>query len=231
MSSVLLELADNLTDRRGAVLRIDGYNLPWLSVSTQPTGLLGIRFGPPVEAVAVRLGAGLVLAVHRSGEAMVIGSTDPSRAACADDASLVLDLARRSLGLPTAAPDRPVGELATAVWLDRALQATLDAPLGDPPGWVALARLHPAASGVATSPELLRHRTSAAPSWMQLRSDLTAGRAHWPPVSAALAQWFDTGALARFAFAQLPETDTMLADLADLLRRDDLMRLHAAITR
>ena len=53
----------------------------------------------------------------------------------------------------------------------------------------------------------------------------------WPPVSAALAQWFDTGALARFAFAQLPETDTMLADLADLLRRDDLMRLHAAITR
>ena len=104
MSSVLLELADNLTDRRGAVLRIDGYNLPWLSVSTQPTGLLGIRFGPPVEAVAVRLGAGLVLAVHRSGEAMVIGSTDPSRAAYADDASLVLDLARRSLGLPTAAP-------------------------------------------------------------------------------------------------------------------------------
>ena len=105
MSSVLLELADNLTDRRGAVLRIDGYNLPWLSISTQPTGLLGIRFGPPVEAVAVRLGAGPVLAVHRSGEAMVIGSTDPSRAACADDASLVLDLARRSLGLPMAAPD------------------------------------------------------------------------------------------------------------------------------
>ena len=180
MSSVLLELADNLTDRRGAApyRRVQP---PLLSVSTQPTGLLGIRFAS-VEAVAVRLGAGLVLAVHRSGEAMVIAvPTHPERRAPMTPRSSSISLAARQPGRrpPTArlASSPRCGSTEPCKPRSTHRSATHRA--------AALARLHPAASGVATSPELLRHRTSAAPS-MQLRSDLAAG---WPIAagSAALA--------------------------------------------
>ena len=232
MPPPLLDLADDLLQHGVAMVRMHGRNIRLHRADASPLGLLGVRFGPAVEAVAIRLGRddGPVLALDRSGEAMVVTDTGPSRPADLDG-SLTLDLARRSLGLPTAPPARRVDELVDAVWLDRVLRATLDAPLGEPPGWVTLARLHPANAGPASSPEALRHEAVATPTWERLRHELAEHRVRWPPVSATLARWFDVGSMARHAFAVLPDVDVVNADLADLLRPADAARIHAALSR
>ncbi len=234
MYPTLLELADDLLDRGGALARVRGRPVRLTRADPDPFALLGVRFGPAIDAVACSLRAssgtaeGPVLAVDRCGDVVVVDGHRCSTGA--SEAPLVLDLARRSMGLTTAPATRPVRELIDAVWLDRLLRATLDAPLGDPPGWVALARLHPGGRvGPAASPEVLRHRAATAPSWSRLRHAIADGRARWPPVSGALAQWFDDGSLARHAFAVLPEPDTVLADLTELLRPADAARVDAVL--
>ncbi|MEM9464394.1 MAG: hypothetical protein AAGA90_03430 [Actinomycetota bacterium] len=232
MAPTLLELADDVLGRGGATVVIEGRLVPVGRADPDPFALLGVRFGAAVDAVAVTLGPGHapVLAVDRWGEAIVVDGDH--RNGSLQDAPLLLDLARRSMGLATAPPERPVGELVDAVWLDRALRASLDAPLGEPPGWSGLARLHPGGtSGPSTSPEVLRHRARTAPSWTVLRFQVAEGRARWPPVSAPLARWFDDGSFARHALAALPESEAVLADLFELLRPADAGRVDAALSR
>ena len=233
MSPTLLELADDLLDCGGVVLRVGGRLVPLPRTDPNPFALLGVRFGPKVDALALPLDSdnGPVLAVDRCGEAVIV-DTRRRRTVDIHGAPLLLDLARRSMGLPTAEPDRVVGELVDAVWLDRLLRRTLDAPLGEPPGWVALARLHPGGrSGPPPSPELLRHRADTTPGWHRLQHLIAEGRVRWPPVSAVLAHWFDPGSLSRHAFSVLPDPDTVLGDLYELLRPADALRVEAALSR
>ena len=242
MSQTLLALADDLLDHGGVVVSVRGRSVPLSPTDPDPFGLLGVRFGRAVDAVAIGVGrarpapavddgrAGPVLAVDRRGEAIVVDTG--RRGVAVDGAPLLLDLARRSLGLTTAGPDRPVGQLVDAVWLERVLRCTLDAPLGEPPGWLAIARLHPGGrTGPPSSPELLRHRATTAPGWSALRRDVAEGRVRWPPVSSVLARWFDEGSMARHVFAVLPEPETVLGDLHELLRPIDADRVEAAISR
>ena len=231
MSPTLLQLADHLLARGGVLVRLRGELVPFPHAEPLPHGLLGVRFGPDVDAVAVTLGRrpAPVLAVDRWGEAIV---ADPAHhRAPAVDASLVLDLARRSLGLATAPPEQDVGELVELVWLDRMLDATLRAPLGEPPAWPTLARLHPGARcGPPESPEILRHRVEGAPSWPRLRTAIIESRVRWPPVSPALAGWFDDGSLCRHTLAVHPHASVMLSDLHELLRPSDAERIDAALS-
>jgi hypothetical protein len=231
MSPSLLDLAGGVLDLGGPAVAIDGRLVPLGPADPDPFALLGVRFGPCVDAVAVTLGSpdAPVLAIDRCGEAMLV--TADRSAAEAAGAPLLLDVARRSLGLATAAPNRAVSDLIDAVWLDRVLAATLDAPLGHPPGWRAVTGRHPRGRpGPPPSPELLRHRSSTAPSWRQLRGSVAEGCVRWPPVSAALARWFDDGSFARHAFALLPDRDVILADLFELLRPADAERIDAALS-
>ncbi len=235
MSTSLLELAGGLLRHHGVFIRLDGRPLRLLGAEPGPFALLGVRFGPAVDAVAIPLGGpgpAPVLAVERTGEAIVAGQGGGAAAEPPASGAIVLDLARRSLGLATATPDRPVAQLVDAVWLDRVLAAVLDAPLGEPPGWPAIARHHPLAiPGPPPSPEGLRHRYVDIGSWSALRRQVVARSVWWPPVSASLAAWFDDGSFARHGFAALADPEIVLADLHELLRPADAARVDSALSR
>lgn len=177
--------------------------------------LLGVRFGQSVDAVASPVGFGRphsppsVVAVDRFGEAVLV---DPL------------------LGTP--APDRPVATFLDTVWLDRALAATLAAPLGQPPRWGELAALHPCApTGLRfTSPKCLVHRRRAnSLSWLTFRSLLVDRAISWPPITGALAVWFDHGSLCRHLFSLLPEPETIQAELGELLSPHDVTRIESVM--
>ena len=236
MYRTLPELAHDLLGRGGILLRVRGRPIPFTRCRHDPSALLGMRFGPAIDAVAITLGShgaapgdGLVLAVDRCGEVAIVDSV---RRSPNTGAALGLDLARRAMGLATAPSPRPVSELVDAIWLDRALRATLEAPLGEPPRWPALARLHPRnPGGAVTDPTVLRQPAAPLPTWSELRQSIIDGTARWPPVSAPLACWFDDGSLARHVFGVLVEPERMIADLDELLRPADVAILVAALNR
>lgn len=200
--------------------------------------LLGTRFGASVDAVASRVGFGRphcpppIVAVDRHGEAVMLDPLLDAPHDIAGEASIVIDVALRSLGLETASPDRSVAELLDTVWLDRALSATLDAPLGEPPGWGELVRLHPCAPAepALMSPESLIHRRrSDATSWPEFRRSIIDRSISWPGVSGALAAWFDDGSLCRHLFSLHPEPAIVCAELAELLAPLDVVRIESVV--
>lgn len=232
----LTELAVIAHTRRCTALTTTDDTRVLLDDGPRPLPFLGVRFGPEVVAVAARVGSASattappVVAVDRSGDALVF---DPVSGHTAPDhhASTALDLARRALGLPTRPCRRPVWALFNHVWVDRMLAATLDAPLGDPPRWAALCRLHPLHSGGSPwSPELLAHHgRHHAADWESLRQATIAGELAWAFTPPPLAAWFDAGSLARHCFASLPDIDVALADLHELLRPADIVRVEAGL--
>ncbi len=207
-----------------------------LDDTASPLPFLGIRFGPAVEAVAAPIGPHdhrtIVVAVDRSGEAIAF---DPATGRIESDIQRLtaLDPPRRTLGLATRPCRRPVWALANLVWLDRVLAATLDAPLGDPPQWLELGRLHPLAeAGPPSSPEVLAHHTRHQPAtWAALRAGSIEGTTTWTPVRPALASWFDEGSFARHCFASLPDLDIVVADLHELLGPSGWRRVLSRLAR
>ena len=200
--------------------------------------LLGTRFGPSVDAVASRVGFGRphnpppVVAVDRYGEAVMVDPLLDTPYDVSGEPSIVVDAALRALGIATPLPDRPVAAFLDAVWLDRALAATLEAPLGEPPGWGDLASLHPCAPDRPRllSPEHLVHRRrSGAHSWSAFRSSLIERSITWPPVTGALAAWFDPGSLCRHLFSYLPEPEVVRAELGELLSPHDVARIESVM--
>ncbi len=200
--------------------------------------LLGVRFGQSVDAVASPVGYGRphspppVVAVDRFGEAVLVDPLLDTPYDVSGEPSIVVDAALRALGLGTPAPDRPVATVLDTVWLDRALAATLAAPLGQPPRWGELAALHPCApTGLRfTSPECLVHRRRAnSLSWLTFRSSLVDRAISWPPITGALAVWFDHGSLCRHLFSLLPEPETIQAELGELLSPHDVARIESVM--
>lgn len=200
--------------------------------------LVGTRFGGSVDAVASRVGFGRphspppVVAVDRYGEAVMLDPLLDAPYDVSDEPSIVVDAALRALGLDTPAPDRTVAAFLDTVWLDRALAATLDAPLGEPPGWGELAALHPCAPAGPRllSPEHLVHRRrSDAHSWSAFRSSLIDRAITWPPISGSLAAWFDPGSLCRHLFSLLPEPEVVRAELGELLSPHDVARIESVV--
>jgi len=207
-----------------------------LDDTASPLPFLGVRFGPAVKAVAARIGPAdhraIVVAVDRSGEAIAY---DPTTDRIESDVRRLtaLDPARRTLGLATRPCRRPVWALANLVWLDRVLAAALDAPLGEPPHWLELRRLHPLAeAGPQSSPEVLAHHTRHQPTmWAVLRAGSIEGTITWTPIRPALASWFDEGSFARHCFASLPDLDIVVADLHELLGASGWRRVLSGLAR
>ena len=200
--------------------------------------LLGCRFGSSVDAVASRVGFGRpgspppVVAADRYGEAVMLDPLLDEGFDATDEPSIVVDVARRALGVDTPPPTRSVAAYLDAVWLDRALDVTLDAPLGDPPDWQRVAALHPSAPATPAllSPEHLVHRRRCdSVSWPTFRSAVTRRQTRWPPITGALAAWFDDGSFSRHLFSLLPEPAAMRAELAELLRPSDVAWIESVV--
>ncbi|MEO0493305.1 MAG: hypothetical protein AAF081_07805 [Actinomycetota bacterium] len=230
----LAELATLAHTRRCAVVATRRTRI-LLDDEARPLPFVGVRFGPSVDAVAARLGAdphALVAAVDRVGDAVIY---DPALDRLETDGATItaLDPARRALGLATRPCRRPIWALVNLVWLDRVLEAVLDAPLGDPPPWLAMRRLHPlVAPGPPSSPELMAHLTRGLDtSWAALRAGVIDGTVAWTPVTPSLAAWLDVGSFARQCFASLPDLDVVMADLHELLGPIDRRRLATALAR
>lgn len=114
-----------------------------LDDTASPLPFLGMRFGLAVEAVAALTTIG-----RSSWPSTVPARRSPStrlpvESKAMSNASLRSIPHAAPLGLATRPCRRPVWALANLVWLDRVLATTLDAPLGDPPQWLELGRLHP----------------------------------------------------------------------------------------
>ncbi|GEM_PF-1156763 len=218
------------------------------------SSLAGVRVSQLVDAVGYPLGgprtgaihtgsmntgsmntgaAPAVLAVERTGAALVFDPLCRRPLAVGDRPSLAVDLVRRCMGLPTPPPPHEALDLADLVWLDRILDITLEFPLGQPPRWSDFATKHPAARGTCSttpSPEILRHqRHQWAPDWEGLRQRRIQGLEPWLNISPALAAWHDHGSFARHELARLPDPDSLLVDLPELLHRRDCDSIALAL--
>lgn len=198
--------------------------------------LRDIRFGQSVDAVASPVGFGRphspppVIAIDRFGEAVLFDPLLDTPYDVSGEPSIVVDAVLRALGLGTPAPDHPVATFLDIVRLDRALAATLVAPLGQPPRWGELAALHPCApTGLRfTSPECLFYRCRAnSLSWLTFRSSLVDRAISWPPIAGALAVWFDPDSLCRHLFSLLRKPETIQAELGELLSPHDVARVES----
>jgi len=199
------------------------------------THVHGVRCGPEVRAIAYPFGwcdefdMPLALAINRSDTAIVV---DPHRADALfvdDGESLLIDAARRVLGLPTPAPGATPLHLNDMVWLHRIFELTLDSPLGEPPPWPLLACLHPLSDGSHT-PEGLRHRRGALRTdWQSVHQLAQATGVDWVPLTPTGAAWFDLGSFSRWLLASLPDPATVLRELGELLRPSDYTRVAGTL--
>ena len=204
-----------------------------LDDTASPLPFLGMRFGLAVEAVAALTTIG-----RSSWPSTVPARRSPStrlpvESKAMSNASLRSIPHAAPLGLATRPCRRPVWALANLVWLDRVLATTLDAPLGDPPQWLELGRLHPLTeAGPPSSPEVLAHHTRHQPAtWAALRAGSIEGTTTWTPVRPALASWFDEGSFARHCFASLPDLGIVAADLHELLGPSGWRRVLSGLAR
>jgi len=199
------------------------------------TQVHGVRCGPEVRAIAFPFGwcvefdMPLALAIDRRDTAIVVDPHRPDALFVDEPESLLLDAARRVLGLPTPPPDTTPLHLNDMVWLHRILELTLDSPLGEPPPWPLLACLHPLSNGNHT-PEGLRHRRKALHTdWHSVHRLAQTTGVDWVPLTPAGAAWFDLGSFSRWLLAALPDSATMLQELGELLRPSDYTRVASTL--
>ncbi len=200
------------------------------------TDVHGLRCGPAVAAAAFSFGWSdrcdrpLAFALDRHHTAIVADPQLTEPLFVDEEDSLLLDAARRVLGLHTPPPNRTPLELNDAVWLDRMLEMVLGHPLGEPPLWPVLASLHPLSDGCPTPETLRHHRNSLRTDWSEVHELASAIGVDWVPLTAAGAAWFDAGSLSRWLFAALPEPSTMLTELRELLRPSDFARVSTSLS-
>jgi len=206
-----------------------------------PFCLNGLRAGPGVEAAAFPLSwdghsPSSAISVRRSGEMLVAarqaGLPDSAGSLATlvvvDHNALVVDLARRIMGLPTSPAPASTTSLHDTLWLDRMVETCLAAPIGEAPPLAQLLALHPSANGrhrqsadgaqATMTTEALRHlRSRSSADWSRLHAEACDHGVAWAGIGPALASWFDPGSLARWLFSMLPEPEAMLDELGELV--------------
>lgn len=171
-----------------------------------------MRTRPSASPVRVRVRT--VFLAARTGEeaSAVLLPGEPaivhSAARAADPAAiagLVPDLVRRSMGLPTAPPAFPPGELLAATWLSDAAAALA---AGDclPPA--------PDVDPATTWADLRWHAVEHGPRYR---------------VDASMAAWLDDGSFARYAVTAFPPVDDLLAEVLGRAGADQAARIRATL--
>lgn len=144
----------------------------------------------------------------------------------------VLDLLKRTLGLPTAPPPPTLGRLQCAAWL----AAVIDhAALGQPMSWSAVLDLHPALAGRDAGPDTATKEYALGLhlrelTWEDVRAAVAGGSATAGSAVAGLphpelAAWMDAGMFARWVLAGTPDLDALLARARPYLRPPAARRL------
>jgi hypothetical protein len=200
---------------------------------------VGIRCAPTTAAIAYPIAARLMhddpirrrlaMVVHRDGSAHVVDPEGGAPMAVSHEFGPVIDVGRRALGLSTPPEPIPPVVMLDAIWIDRALAATLDADMGSPPPWEILVVLHPLA-GVSLTPWMLRdRRLSLALDWSAFRHRATGAESPWPDLPPSLAEWLDDGSFARWVLADLASTRLLLDDLAELVEPQVMADIDEAL--
>lgn len=154
------------------------------------------------------------LLVHRSGEVTSVlrmQGEDPSSMPA--PGGFITDLIHRALGLPTAGPDTPVGELIARRWLTQVCTAGRHAT--GPLSWRFIDGLRSAAPPLT--------------SWEELRWQVVTGTWEVPWCGADDAAWLDDGSFARLADSEVPPLQHLLVDVARVVTQPT-MRLVVSAT-
>ncbi len=235
-----------LHDGRALAEMADGRSIPVLSKPLDHSfDLKGLRAGPGVEAVAFTFGwfdgrPTIAIAVSRSGELLIFTRpggvpamvSEPTEMMIDQKASLVVDIARRIMGLPTDPPPSTITELYDTLWLDRMVETCLASPIGEPPPMQQLTALHPNAEQRPVTAEMLGClRRVPHLNWYRFHASACDHGVTWAGIGPAMASWFDTGSLARWLFAMLPEPTVMLDELVDLIPAADYRSICEVLER
>jgi len=180
-------------------------------------GIVARGLARPLAAGAMPRGE--VVVVHlqaRSGASCSMigaapGPLQPAGAACG---GRLVDVCRRTLGLPTDPPDTPPLQWWAARWLDLLvgvagleLHRSGHELVGHFPG--------PPPAAPADLDDLEAHglRLGRTTAWSSLRAAAAAGTLAVPGITPGHAAWMDDGMFARWALDALPSCHTSLAEL------------------
>ncbi len=201
---------------------------PPLGINESPYGpLVGVRCGRAVQAVAYPLPARLISCeVADTQVAVVVSRTaapqivDPRREhPMTIEAELgpAVDVGRRALGMATPEELTSPSDVLDVFWLDGIISDVLRSEPGESRDWASVSVLHPLTDH-AIEPWRLRNRRLRLPlGWDAFRRRASNASSPWPGMDPSIAGWLDDGSFARWCLADLPDKDTILDDLRDLL--------------
>lgn len=151
----------------------------------------------------------------------------------------LLDLLRRSVGVPTPPPTTPTSELITALWLMSIEGAAADERCDRARrlSWNQVARLHPAlemlkAVGERVQPSQLlvaARVLNRAMTWDVVRDRCREHGWLAPLVEPDEAGWMDEGILSRYLLSAIPPIAQLTRSARHVLRADVATQLDAAL--
>ena len=208
-------------------------------METDPTNPYAAQERPSAHPDAVRMR--MLVMVDRDG-------TTASKVECSDGRVIdepgegyLLDLLRRTVGVPTPPPTSSTSELITAMWLMSIEGAAADerGAHGRRLSWNRVARLHPALDLLAKSGERRMsqpvHLVPAARAmhnvmtWERVREQCIEHAWLAPLIEPDEARWMDEGVLSRYLLTEIPPLATLVDGARRLLRADVAARLDAAL--
>jgi hypothetical protein len=174
--------------------------------------------------------------------------TTVSKVECSDGRTIdepgegyLLDLLRRTVGVPTPPPTNPTSDLITAMWLMSIEGAAADERCahGRRLSWNRVARLHPALDLLAKSGERRMsqsvHLVQAARAmhnvmtWERIREQCIEHSWLAPLLEPDEARWMDEGILSRYLLTEIPPLAELVDGARRVLRADVAARLDATL--
>lgn len=197
-------------------------------VNQSPYGpLVGVRCGPAVQAVAYPLQAHLIgddpadtriaVVVSRSVPPQIIDPRRTEPLTIEAELGPAIDVGRRVLGMSTPAESTSPSDVLDVFWLDGIISEALHAGPEKSLNWASVSVLHPL-TDQTIEPWRLRNRRLRLPlGWDAFRHRASNASSPWPGMDPSIAGWLDDGSFARWCLADLPDRDTIVDDLRDLL--------------
>ncbi len=202
--------------------------------------LVGVRCGRAVQAVAYPLSARLVdneetdariaIVVNRTSRPQIIDPRKDQPLTVEAELGPAIDVGRRALGMPTPAELASPSDVLDVYWLDGIISVVIRSGLEESLSWAAAVLMHPLADETI-EPWRLRDRRLKLPlGWDAFRSRACNASSPWPGMNPGIARWLDDGSFARWCLANLPDKDTILDDLRDLLEPSVMACIDEALS-